>query len=197
LLVHLLDQLLIPRETAGIQIAHLIDQGLQLLLCLGTILHSGTNLVEKVQSLINLGLGIRRRGTLLPRHGGLTGDAVIPGINVAKRWAAATPATGLSVCDAVAGPTLASAGLTTLAGLTALTLTLTGLTALALALTLTLATFTLTALLALALLPWLAVLPLLLTGLTVGGELAGLEPALTATRIGLSAEARDLIAHTG
>jgi hypothetical protein len=131
---------------------------------------------------------------LLPRHGGLTGDAVIPGINVAKRWAAATPATGLSVCDAVAGPTLASAGLTTLAGLTALTLTLTGLTALALALTLTLATFTLTALLALALLPWLAVLPLLLTGLT---ELAGLEPALTATRIGLSAEARDLIAHTG
>jgi len=42
LLVHLLDQGGIPGETAGIQIAHLIDQGL---------------LVEKVQSLVDLALG--------------------------------------------------------------------------------------------------------------------------------------------
>ena len=40
LLVHLLDQRGIPGETAGIQIAHLIDQGLQLLPRLGTILHA-------------------------------------------------------------------------------------------------------------------------------------------------------------
>jgi hypothetical protein len=97
LLVYLLHQSLIPRKTAGIQIAHLIDQGLQLLLCLGTILHCGANLVKKIQTLINLALGIGRSGTLLPRHRGLTGDAVIAGIKVAQSGAAATPATGLSV----------------------------------------------------------------------------------------------------
>ena len=67
LLVHLLDQRGIPGETAGIQIAHLIDQGLQLLPRLGTILHCGTNLVEKVQSLLDLALRIGRIGTLLGR----------------------------------------------------------------------------------------------------------------------------------
>ena len=63
LLVHLLNQSGIPREPAGIQTAHLIDQGLQLLPRLGTILHYGTNLVEKVQSLVNLALSIGRVGT--------------------------------------------------------------------------------------------------------------------------------------
>src|SRR5471030_1535549 len=58
LLVHLLNHGGIPRETAGIEIAHLIDQGLQLVPGLGSILHHGANLVEKVQPLFNLALGI-------------------------------------------------------------------------------------------------------------------------------------------
>ncbi len=65
LLVHLLHQFGIPWETAGIQLAHLVDQGLQLLARLGTILHYGANLVEEVQSLVNLPLGIGRVGALL------------------------------------------------------------------------------------------------------------------------------------
>src|SRR5471030_422145 len=77
--VHLLHQGGIPRETAGIQIAHLIDQRLQLLPGLGTILHYGANLVEEVQSLVDLALGVGRVGTLLGRHG-LTGDARIAGV---------------------------------------------------------------------------------------------------------------------
>jgi hypothetical protein len=160
-------------------------------------------LIEQVQSLVNLGLGIGRGGTLRPRRRGLTGNAIIAGIDVAKRCAAAT-STGPSVRDAAVGlTTLTSAGLTTL------TLTLPGLT------TLTLATFTLTALALFA----LAVLPLLLTllsalaGLTVGHELTGLELAglsatallgltltlaLTRLRIGLRlpAETVQLIAQT-
>ena len=80
LLVHLLDQRGIPGETAGIQIAHLIDQRLQLLPRLGTILHRGANLVEKVQSLVDLALRIGRVGTLLRRHG-LAGDARIAGVD--------------------------------------------------------------------------------------------------------------------
>jgi hypothetical protein len=77
--VHLLDQGGIPGEAAGIQIAHLIDEGLQLLARLRAILHRGTNLVEKVQSLVNLALGIARVGTLLGRHG-VTGDVRIAGV---------------------------------------------------------------------------------------------------------------------
>jgi hypothetical protein len=196
LLVYLFHQTLIPRETAGIQIAHLIDERLQLLLCLGTILHSSANLIEQVQSLVNLGLGIGWGGTLRPRHRGLAGDAVIAGIDVAIRGAASTPATRLSVRNAVA--LLATLTLTLTLPLA---LALTGLT------TLALAALTLATLLA------LAVLPLLLTGLsaltgllTVRHELTGLElPGLTAAaglalarlRVGLSAESRELVAHTG
>jgi len=47
---------------ARIQTAHLIDQGLQRLAALRTILHGGTNLVQKAQSLFNLTLGIGRLG---------------------------------------------------------------------------------------------------------------------------------------
>ena len=39
LLVHLLDQGWVPGETFGIETPHLINQGLQLLARLGTILH--------------------------------------------------------------------------------------------------------------------------------------------------------------
>jgi hypothetical protein len=138
--------------------------------------------------LVDVALRIGRVNTL-PWHRGLTGDAVIAGIDIAICGASATPATGLSVCDTVAGLTsLASAGLTTLPlALTALPLALT--LALTLTLTLTLAlALTLSVLLALALLRLLTrltVLPRLLTGL-----------ALTGSRIGLSTETGDLIAHT-
>ena len=94
---------------------------------LGTILHCGTNLVQKVQSLVNLALRIGRVGTLLGRYG-LTGDASIAGI-LAAIYVPVAPATARiahRTCDAVADRTrLASAGLTGLlaTGLTALTLT--------------------------------------------------------------------------
>lgn len=80
LLAHLLHQRGITGETARVQAAHLVDQGLQLLARLGTILHCGTNLVEKVQTLVNLALGIGRIGTLL-RGNGPPGDAGIAGVN--------------------------------------------------------------------------------------------------------------------
>ena len=66
----------------------MIDQGLQLLPRLGTILHGGANLVEKVQSLVDLALRIGRVGTLLRRHG-LTGDASIAGVIAAIHVAVA------------------------------------------------------------------------------------------------------------
>ena len=47
----------------------MFDQGLQFLLGFGTLLNRGTNLVEKVQTLVDLALGIGRVGTLLRRHG--------------------------------------------------------------------------------------------------------------------------------
>jgi len=43
--MHLLDQRGIAGETLGIQIAHFLDQGLQLLPRLGTVLNDGANLV--------------------------------------------------------------------------------------------------------------------------------------------------------
>ena len=95
LLVHLLNQGGIPGETAGIQIAHLIDQGLQLLPRLGTILHYGANLIEKVQSLLDLPLGIGRVGTLLGRHG-LAGDAGIAGVPAARPVAVPASASRIS-----------------------------------------------------------------------------------------------------
>ena len=214
LLVHLLDQGGIPGETAGIQFAHLIDQRLQLLPRFGTILHYGANLVEQIQTLVNLALGIGRIGTLLGRHC-LTGDAGIAGVIGAKPVAIAIPATGhiaYRTGDAVADRTrFASAGLACLpSGLTRLASgsLAAGLTAL-------------TALPGLAaLLPLLAVLRWLLAGLTglpaaelrVAGELAGLGrlagwlPGTTGLalsslraglRVGTSAEAVEPVAQTG
>jgi hypothetical protein len=159
--MHLLDQGGIPRETLGIQIAHLIDQGLQLLLRLRTILHCGANLVEKIQSLVNLALGIGRVGASLGRHG-LTGDASIAGVITAHRVAIAigraTGSIAYRTGEAVADRTrtrLASAGLPTLP--TLLAALLARLAAL------------------LALLSGLAVLRLPPAGLPVAVELAGLE----------------------
>jgi hypothetical protein len=204
LLVHLLDQGGIARETAGIQIAHLLDQGLQLLPRLGTVLHYGTNLVEKVQSLVNLALRIGRIGTLLGRHR-LTVDASIAGVISAKPVPIAIgPASGRiadRTGEAVADRTqlaLAPAALTRLLLAAALATGLTALTGLS-------------ALLArLARLPRLAVLRLLpagltgLTGLPVAVEWPGFELlagtaglTLSRLRVGTSAEAGELVAQMG
>jgi len=120
LLVHLLDQGGITGETARIQTTHLVDQGLQLLPRLGTILHHGPNLVEKVQSLVNLALGIGGVGTLL-RGYGPPSDASIAGVITAIRATIAIGATSRVTYltrDAVAN-------LATLTGLAALPLLLT------------------------------------------------------------------------
>jgi hypothetical protein len=196
----------------------LFDQGLQLLPRLGTILHCGTNLVEKVQSLVNLALGIGRVGALLGRHG-LTLDASIAGVIVAVYGAIAIArATGriaLRTGETVAHRTrLAAAGSTCLllaAGTLAAGLTCLLLAAGTLAATLTTLTGLAALLARLALLPRLAVLRLPLSGLTgwpVAGELLGLEllaaglagkAGLTLSRLrgGTSTEAGDLVAQTG
>src|SRR5580698_9986260 len=80
--MHLLHQRRIPRESAWIQITHLVDQSLQLLLGLGTVLHRSANLVEEVQSLIDLVLRIGRIRTLLRRHR-LPHDVRIAGVQIA------------------------------------------------------------------------------------------------------------------
>jgi hypothetical protein len=214
LLVHLLDEGGIPGETLGIEAAHLLDQRLQLLARLGTILHYGAYLIEKVQSLVDLALRIGRIGTLLGRDG-LTGDVSIAGVIGAKpiaiAIAAATGRIAYRTGDAVTHrPPLSSAVLTTLTVLAGL-----ASGALAALLSATLSALTgLSALLArLARLPGLTVLGLLLAGLTgspVAGELATLvllAPGLAATlrlptgsslrrlRAGPSAEAGELIAQ--
>jgi len=188
LLVHLLDQGGISREPAGVELAHLIDQRLQLLPRLGTILHYGANLVEQVQSLVDLALSIGRVRTLLGRHG-LTGDASIAGvigaIAVAVAIAAATGRIACRTSDAI--PDITCQGLPPLAtGALATGLTLTTLTGLAAALT---ASTGLAALL--ARLPRLPILRLLLTGLAsltglpVAAELAGPLELLAAGLAGL------------
>jgi len=135
LLVHLLDQSRIPREPLGIQIAHFIDQGLQLLPRLGAILHCGTNLVQQAQALFNLALRIGWIGTLLGRDR-LTGNASIAGVKgaicvpvaIARTAPRIADLTGDAVADLprLASATLASlllaAALTTLTWLAPLTL---------------------------------------------------------------------------
>ena len=180
----------------------------------GTILHGGAYLVQKVQPLFDLPLGVCRVGALLGRHG-LTHDVSIAGVVVAKCGVTAIVRAG-GTGDAVAHRTrLASATLTSLllaagalaAGLTTLT-TLTGLAALT-------ALTGLAALLALlARLPRLATLRWLLTGLAgltglpVAGELAGLELlaaglagtaglTLPGLLVGTPAKASELVAQTG
>ena len=149
---------------------------------LGAVLHCGTNLVEKVQSLVNLALSIGWVGTLLRRHSPAA-DSRVAGVHTAARVAIAVgSATGRIARTGEAVPDrtrLPSSGLTSLL---------------------------------LALLPSLAALPWLLawltrmTGLPVAGELAGLErlaPGLAATsgltlsrlRVGTSAEAGEFVAQ--
>jgi hypothetical protein len=74
--VHLLNQSRITGETAGVQVSHLVDQGLQLLACFRTVLHGGPNLVQKVKPLINLALRVGRIRTLLGRRGGAGNSGV-------------------------------------------------------------------------------------------------------------------------
>ena len=56
LLVHLLHQRRVAWEPARIELAHLIDQRLQLLLRFGTILHRAFHLVQQIQTLFDLTL---------------------------------------------------------------------------------------------------------------------------------------------
>jgi hypothetical protein len=218
LLVHLLDQGGIAGETFGIEIAHLIDERLQLLPRFGVLLHRGANLVENVQTLVDLALGVGWVGTLLRRHG-LTHDVSIASVKVAIRRTAGIATSriphwaGLAITHRTG---LASAALTSLLAAGTLAATLTTLLP-------TLATLLsgLTALLA-ALAAWTGLTALLaglaaLTGLPVAAELltlprltAGLACAagLTLSRLTLSgltvglsvgtpAEAGELIAQTG
>jgi hypothetical protein len=130
--MHLLDQRWIPGETFGIQIAHLVNQRLQLVPCLRTVLHSGTKLVEKVQSLFNLVLCVGRVRPLQRSHG-LPLNASIAGVPTAALIAIAIAATGRvthRTSHAVADFTGQTALLTTSTTLPLLT-TLTLLTALA------------------------------------------------------------------
>jgi len=83
LLVHLFHQRRVPWEALRIQIAHLVDQRLQLLPRFRAILHRRANLVEKVQSLVDLPLRIGRICALLRRHG-LARDVRIARIPRAK-----------------------------------------------------------------------------------------------------------------
>jgi hypothetical protein len=201
LLVHLFNQGGIPGETAGIQIAHFLDQGLQLCPRLGIVLDRGANLVQSVQGLIDLALGVGGARILLRSDGllatGASGARVLTGIDVAVGGAAGTAAARITgeVAD---GAPLASAALTWL--------TLTIALALALALPLTL---TLTLTLSLSLTLSLA-LALLLARLSVAAELAGLAgfalalTSLTLTRlpltilsVGTSPEVAYLVAYAG
>lgn len=176
LLMHLLDESGIARETAGIEITHLIDQRLHLLLVFGIVLHCGTNLIEGAQSLINLALGVGRV-LAWPRHRGRTGCYLgVAGVDVAVGRTASTAAPRTVVVDLTR--------LAALCHLTALTLSALSLS-LSLALPLSLPALTLFALslslpgltlfaLTLALLA-LTLALLALARLTVAIELAGLE----------------------
>jgi hypothetical protein len=193
LLVHLLHQRGIARETAGIQIAHLIDQSLQLLPSLGTILYRGPNLVEKVQSLVDLALGVGRVRALLGCHG-LTGDAAIAGV-IGAIPVTIAPTARIASGYAIADRTRLSA-LSRLPALSTLTSGLTSLTTLTWLRTLT----ALTGLIARALLSGLAVSRLLLAGLTLTGLAATACLPLSAWRTGLSVrtstQVAELIAQT-
>jgi hypothetical protein len=191
--MHLLHQGRISREPAGIQIAHLFHQRLQLLPRLRTILHHGANPIEEIQPLINLTLCIGRIRPLLRPHCP-AGDARVASVISANCAAIAISraTTGIAhrTCDTIAYPaSLASALLTTLTGLAALLARLaTLLTRLAGLLTR---------------LTWLTGLPRLLARpakraalilLTSAARLTGLSSRL-ATRA--SAKPRDLVAQSG
>jgi hypothetical protein len=199
LLVHLLDQRRIPRETARIQFLHLIDQRLQLLPRLGAVLHGAPNLIKQIQALLDLTLRISRIRTLL-RSRGAPGNVRIARVEVPKDGSVAIAATRIScrARDAVADlTTLPAATLSTLlAALTALLALAAALLALPALLALTTLP-TLTALLSarLAIPRQLLALPLLSRAPSLTLSLLTLTllpirlPALT------SAQARQLIAQ--
>jgi hypothetical protein len=201
LLVHLLDQRGITRKTAGIEIAHLFDQRLQLLPRLGAILHRRSNLVEKAQSLLDLALGVCGIRTLL-RSYGLTRDTSIARIVAAiSSSIAAATARRIAYAARNAVADLARPVPTSLATLTGLPTgaCLTTPASLASALPTRLTALLTTLLAPLARLPVLSLLrsrlarlPAELTRLQLPAETAGL-----ALRPGTSAEAGNLIAQTG
>jgi len=171
---------------------------------LGTILHHGTQLVENVQTLIDLALGIGRIWTLL-RRCGLSGNACVAGVHRAAIAITATVRTGCSAGNAVANrtrltsrlPAATALSATALASLLSLAL-LPGLATLRLLLT-ALAASALSALSLLAL--SLALTLASLSGLRVAVQLAGLSLTLLASAlatlarlsIGLSSQSRELI----
>jgi len=196
LLVHLLYQRRVARETAGVEISHLIDQRLQFGARFRAILHDGADPVEEVEALGNLRLGIGGVGSLLRRNGVALNATVAGVVGSQAVLLLAIASTARHTVADIAGaawavlPALPT--LTVLATLT-LTLTLTLLLALALALTLSLALLTsaLAAELLLSLLPGstsLASLP----------ALALLTLLTRLTRLGVltSAQSGDLIAQT-
>jgi hypothetical protein len=129
LLVHLLDQGGITRKTARIQIAHLIDQRLQLLPGFRIILHCGANLVEEVQTLVDLLLCVGRVRTLLGRRrltrdagiAGIPAAAVALGIPIAARASHTVADRPPAVLAAILIPLAAATALALLALLSALT----------------------------------------------------------------------------
>jgi hypothetical protein len=193
LLMHLLYQLGISAETGGIQIAHLVDESLQLLPRLRAILHYRAKLVENIQALIDLALGIGGIRTLLRRRG-LPGNARVAGVH---RAAIASVGVGIACCpagDPVADSTGLACRLTTSTALAATTLAslltlslalslalLSGLATLSLLLSaLAASALTLALTLALALSLALTLLLARLRGLRVAVQLAGLGPTLLA-----------------
>ena len=173
---------------------------------LGTILHHGTQLVENVQTLIDLALGIGRIWTLL-RRCGLSGNACVAGVHRAAIAITATVRTGCSAGNAVANrtrltsrlPAATALSATALASLLSLAL-LPGLATLRLLLT-ALAASALSALSLLALSLSLTLSLASLRGLRVAVQLAGLSLTLLASAlatlarlsIGLASQSRELI----
>jgi hypothetical protein len=185
LLVHLLDKRGIAGETAGIEVTHLVDEGLQLLLRLGTILHGWTHLVERGQRLVDLALRIGGIRTFLRRNG-VTLDVSIACVVIAVCSAATVITAGGAIArltrltSARLSPVLAAL---TLTGLALTGLALTGLALTALPAALTLLTTALTR---------LSVLRLLLTGLAA----AALARLRTRLRTRPAAQASELIPQT-
>jgi len=199
--VHLFDESRIAGKTARIEIAHLFNERLQLLLCLGIILNRGANGVEEVQALVDGFLGIGRSGTLVGRHG-LSLDPGIARVPGAITLLAVSVAAGRSAGNAVTDlARTALAARLTLAVLAALALSALSLLAPASALPATLglllatlATLPALSLLALSLLT-LALLATLAL-LRLPAELTGLELLACAVTLSLLISLTGLIALT-
>jgi hypothetical protein len=86
----------------------LFDKRLQLLPSFGTILHRGANLVQKIQSLVDLSLSIGRIEALRTRWGSAGGESAIAGIKVAVYRGVAIAA---ATCPIISRPALSIAAL--------------------------------------------------------------------------------------